>query len=142
MKQVEQVDTNPSASSVGRDRRNRRRVALWAFAWALAFCAATWGTQKGGWSRGIIALAVAGTAALGLATVLAYRSFLSGADELRRKIEVEALALAFGVGVFGGLAVWLLALSGILQLEAFAYLFAGMILTHRFGVFLGRRRYA
>ena len=47
---------------------------------------------------------VIGNSLFGIATVLAYRRFLQETNELRRKIEVEALALAFGVGLVGGLS--------------------------------------
>ena len=136
-------DDSPRAGSgLGRDRRNRRLVTLWSFVWALSFAAVTLGIKKGGWSFEVTLAAVIGTALLGLATVLAYRRFLLETDELRRKIEVEALALAFGVGVFGGLSCWLLAVSGALSVKDFAFVFLAMILTHTAGVFLGCRRYS
>jgi drug/metabolite transporter (DMT)-like permease len=140
---VNRNDDSPGAGSgLGRDRRNRRLVALWAFAWALSFTAVSLGIKKAGWSFEVTLAAVVGTAVLGLATVLAYRRFLRETDELRRKIEVESLALAFGVGVFGGLSCWLLAVSGALSVKDFAFVFLAMIFTHSAGVFLGCRRYS
>jgi predicted transcriptional regulator len=67
--------------------------------------------------------AVTGSAVLGIATVLAYRRFLEGTDELRRKIEVEALAMAFGVGMVSGLSYWLLTIGGAVSERGFAYVF-------------------
>jgi hypothetical protein len=131
-----------AASGRQLDRRNRRRVTLWSLAWALSFIVVSLGIKKLAWPFGAIVAGVAGTTLLGLATVLAYRRFLLETDELRRKIEVEALALAFGIGVFGGLSFWLLAVSGAVSATSFAYLFAAMILTHSVGVYLGCRRYS
>jgi len=140
---VNRNDDSPRTSSgLGRDRRNRRLVTIWSLAWALFFTAVTFGIKKLGWSFEVTLAAVIGTAILGLATVLAYRRFLLETDELRRKIEVEALALAFGVGVFGGLSCWLLAVSGALAIKDFAFVFVAMIFTHTAGVFLGCRRYS
>jgi len=115
---------------------------IWSFVWALSFVAVTLGIKKGGWSSGANLAAVIGTAVLGLATVLVYRRFLLETDELRRKIEVEALAVAFGVGVFGGLSYWLLVVSGAASVTGFAYVFSAMILIHSVGVLLGIRRYS
>lgn len=135
-------DSPRGESGLGRDRRNRRLVAIWSFAWALAFIAVTFGIKKLEWSFEATLAGAVCTAILGLATVVAYRKFLLETDELRRKIEVEALALAFGVGVFGGLSCWLLAVSGVLSVKDFAFVFAAMIFTHTAGVFLGCRRYS
>lgn len=125
-----------------RDRRNQRRVTLWSAAWALSFLVTTLGIATGWWPLLGAVAGVASSSLLGVATVLAYRRFLHETDELRRKIEVEALALAFGVGVVGGLGYWLLAMSGAASIGGFGFIFAGMILIHPMGVLLGRRRYA
>jgi drug/metabolite transporter (DMT)-like permease len=135
-------DSSGASSALGRDRRNRRSVTIWSVAWALAFMAATFGIKKFDWTFEGTLAAVIGTAILGLGTVLAYRRYLGETDELRRKIEVEALALAFGVGVFGGFSCWLLAVSGALEVEDFAFVFSAMVLTHALGVLLGCRRYS
>jgi drug/metabolite transporter (DMT)-like permease len=95
-------------SSPQRDKRNGVLILLWAFAWGFSFVAVAHGIKKEWLSFGMTLAGVIVNALLGLATVLAYRRFLQETDELRRKIEVEALALAFGVGVVGGLTYWLL----------------------------------
>jgi predicted permease len=135
-------DSSRAGSVLGRDRQNRRLVTLWSLVWALAFVGVALGIKKGGWSSGVILAAVIGTAVIGLATVLAYRRFLQETDELRRKIEVEALAVAFGVGVLGGLSYWLLVVSGAASVTGFAYVFSAMILIYSVGVLLGYRRYS
>lgn len=129
-------------SSPQRDRRNQRRATLWALAWALSFIAVTLGITKEWLPFGAILGAVTGTSLLGIATALAYRRFLQETDELQRKIEVEALALAFGVGVVGGLAYWLLVMSGAVSGTGFAHVFALMMITYSVGVLIGRRRYS
>lgn len=129
-------------SSPQRDRRNQRRVLLWSIAWAFSFVAVALGITKEWLPFGVILGAVTGTALLGIATALAYRRFLQETDELQRKIEVEALALAFGVGVVGGLTYWLLVVSGALTETGFAYVFALMMITYSVGVLIGRRRYS
>lgn len=125
-----------------RDRRNQLRVMFWSFVWALSFVAVTLGIKKEWLPFGMTLAGVIGTSLLGIAIVLAYRRFLQETDELRRKIEVEALCLAFGVGVVGGLTYWLLAVMGAVPATDFVYVFLVMIITHPVGVLIGRRRYS
>ena len=47
--------------------------------------------------------------------VVAYRRYLGETDELRRKIEVDALALAFGVGLVGAFSYVLLERAGAVE---------------------------
>ena len=125
-----------------RDRRNQRRVVLWALAWASTFVALSLAITERWFSFEVTLAGVIGNSLFGVATVLAQRRFLQETDELRRKIEVEALALAFGVGMVGGLSYWLLAVSGALPLWGFAFVFAVMLLAYSCGALAGRRRYS
>jgi drug/metabolite transporter (DMT)-like permease len=130
-------------SSRQRDCRNQKLVLLWSFLWALSFVAVALGIKRGWLSSGVVTFAaVTGSALLGIATVLAYRRFIEETDELRRKIEVEALAMAFGIGMVGGLSYWLLAISGAVPEKGYAYVFSAMIIIHPVCVLIGRRRYS
>ena len=125
-----------------RDRRNQRRILLWALLWTISFLAVTLVIKKDWLPFGVTLAGVAGNALCGIATVLAYRRFLSETDELRRKIEVEALAFAFGAGIVGGLTYWLLVVRGAVPGTGFAYVFAAMLLAQSAGVLIGRRKYS
>jgi hypothetical protein len=129
-------------SGLQRDQRNQWRVLLWSILWALSFIVVTHGIE-GEWlpSAGGLAGVIA-TALIGLANVLAYRRYLVETDELRRKIEMDALAFAFGLGVIGGLAYWQLVVSGAAPGTGFVYVFAAMVLTYSAGVLIGRRKYS
>lgn len=125
-----------------RDRHNQRRIRLWALAWAISFIAVTLVIKREWLPFGATLVGVTGNALFGIATILAYRRFLGEADELRRKIEVEALAFAFGAGIVGGLTYWLLLVRGVVPGTGFAYVFTAMLLTHSAGVLMGRRKYS
>ena len=142
MKPVADSPGEPCSSSTPRDTRNQLRVILWSLVWALSFVAITLCAKKAWLPFGLTLAGGLGTSLFGIATVLAYRRFLHEADELRRKIEVEALSLAFGVGVVGGMTYWLLAVMGAVPALDFYFVFVGMFLAHPVGVFLGRRRYS
>jgi hypothetical protein len=128
-----------------RNCRNQRRVHLWSLVWMSSWVAVTLALTSG-WlasgAPGIVAAVV--SSSLGIGTALAYWRFLREADEVLRRIELEALALAFGVGVVGGLAYWLLERSGAVPRAKsdLLYVLAGMCLTYSAGVLLGKRRYA
>lgn len=125
-----------------RDRLNQRRIILWSFAWGSFFVAVTQGIRREWLPFGVALAGIAATALLGIATILAYRRFLQETDELRRKIEVEALALAFGIGIVGGLTYWQLVVSGTAPATGFSYVFVAMIFAHPLGVLIGHRRYS
>lgn len=136
------TDTLDSCSVPERDRHNQRRIVLWSLAWALSFVAVTLVIKKEWLPFGLTIAGVIGTAIIGVATVLAYRRFLVETDELRRKIEVEALAFAFGVGFIGGHSYWLLVVKGAVPATGFIYVLAAMVLTYSAGVLMGLRKYS
>jgi len=128
-----------------RNRRNQRAVLLWTLLWVISWLGVTWALKSGllaSGAPGILAAVV--SSCLGIGKALAYRRFLNEADELQRKIEIEALALAFGVGVVGGMAYWLLELSGAVPASRtdLLYVIAVALLTYSAGVLFGKRRYA
>jgi ABC-type Co2+ transport system permease subunit len=141
---VKSTDDSPTGffSCLRRDLRNQRRFLLWALAWAFTFVAVALEIKRKWLPFGVTLAGVTLDALLGAATVLAYYRYLRDTDELRRKIEVEALAVAFGIGVFGGLTYWLLTVSGAVPALGFAYVFSGMVITYSVGVLIGRRRYS
>lgn len=126
-----------------RDRRNQRRIIAWSLAWMVSWTAGALAIGRE-WldieAAGVVAAAL--SAGLGIATLLAYRRFLREADELRRKIEIEALALAFGVGIVGGMTYWLLGKSGIVAEAEILDVLLLMILAHPVGILIGYRRYS
>ena len=139
---MKHTDTPDSYSTPRRDRRNQRRNVLWSLTWALSFVAVALVIKKEWLSFGWTIAAVVGSAIVGVATVLAYHRFLAETDELRRKIEVEALAFAFGVGFVGGHSYWLLVVKGAAPATGFIYVFAAMVLTYAAGVVMGLRKYS
>ena len=84
------------------DRKNLWRFQIWALLWAVLFVASALLLKR--WPQlvpgigGQVAL-IGGTAALGVAMILAVIRFLRAADELVRKIHLESLAIAFGATV-------------------------------------------
>ena len=73
------------------DRRNQLVVVAWLFAWAISFVAAKWTLKSGEAIPLALQLAaVAVPTILAIGGVLAFLKFLREADELVRRIELEA----------------------------------------------------
>lgn len=126
-----------------RDRRNQRSVLFWSLAWVVTWLAVNYAISKDWLLPGVPAIAASLVPiALGVGTFWVYRRFLREADELRRKIELEALAFSFGVGVIGGMLYWLLARAGAFEEVDLLALVTVMLATYSVGVVVGRRRYA
>ncbi|HEX7153552.1 MAG TPA: hypothetical protein VF618_18840 [Thermoanaerobaculia bacterium] len=123
-----------------RDAINIRHFYLWLLAAAAAFVAATL-LFDGRFLSGPPAWALAATViVLLLFTLRAYLRFLRAADELLRKIHVEALALAFGAGFIFMTGWRLFERLGAFKLDVNDPVLV-MMLFFALGLWLGTRRY-
>jgi hypothetical protein len=137
-----ELDLGTDCGSRPTDRRNERRLIAWGLAWAAAFAGTGLGI-KGGWlpSGAPAVAATLLTSLLGVAQVLAYKRLLREADELRRQIELEAMAFSLAVGVFGGFGYWLLAESGTLPEADLLWVLLVMVAAYPLGLVFGYRRF-
>ena len=82
------------------DLRNLGRVNLWLLVWATSLVVVTYLLSRGVVPAGLPGYAAAGASSLlGVAAIGSYVVFLRAADELLRKVQLDALAIAFGAGV-------------------------------------------
>ena len=98
-----------------RDLRNASIANLWIFAWAISLVVISY-LSKYDWysSNLIIATGLMIHAGIGIGMILAFRHFLAEADELQRKIQLDALALSVGVTIVAFSSASLLAKAGFL----------------------------
>jgi len=85
-----------------RMRTSTKRLYRWHGAWAAATLLVAFGT--GFWHRalGLTLLAVGLDVAMGVGMILATKKFIEEIDELQRKIFLNALGIAVGVGLIVG----------------------------------------
>jgi hypothetical protein len=82
-----------------RDARNYSIFSRWMLAAVLTFAAATLLIDAGSIPRAAGWVLTVATVVLMIAAMRSYVVFLRQADELLRKVHLEALALAFGAGI-------------------------------------------
>lgn len=130
--------------STARQLRAELKILPWTLAWVGAFLAADLAISRDvlrpGWP---VIAAILAVTALGGGVVFAYRRYLTAADELRRKIELDALAIAFGVGLVGGFAASLLLDAEMIDgQDLVTGLVVGMTFAYVGAVLVGLRRYS
>jgi len=125
-----------------RDARNLRRFNLWLFAASFAYVGATAALR---WRESIpevLPWVLVGLALLlAIQAVRSYLVFLRVADELLRRIQTDALALGFGLGVIFSMLYPLLEKLGAPDLKGQAPALV-MMLSWSAGIWLGTRRYS
>lgn len=124
-----------------RDSANYRIFTFWILAAAALFAAATIVISANlippvaGW------IATGGTIILMIVALRAYVHFLREADELLRKIHLESLALAFGIGIVTMLGYRLCERLGAPKLDINDPVLV-MVLAWALGQWIGLRRYS
>ena len=130
-----------SVEMTERDRINQRAVTAWVFVWALSWVGATFLIDRVLATGGAIALATAlAPNILGIVAIRAYIKFLREAEELHRKVQTDALAIGFGVGMISMVGLELLGDVGLINPDPSAALIF-MAVAYSLGVTLGWRRY-
>ena len=126
-----------------RDRRNQWRFVVWSLAWTIAWVVASLAITHEWVGKGTPQLVIALLpTVLGVGMLLVYAKFLREADELQRKIQLDALALGFGSGVVGSVLYRLLERTGFVVDADVSNVILLMIVVYAIGVLIGQRRYA
>jgi len=133
------VETN---TAIRRDLKNTGRLALWTFLWVVTLALAMFGPDTL-WNSTVMSwVALSVNLVVGGGWIIAHAAFLRGVDDLQRKIMLDAIALALGVGLVGGCAYATASTVGLISLEAnIGYLSILMALVYIVAVAVGNLRY-
>lgn len=111
---------NSGESEVGKlMKRNTLRCGIWTMWWLVSLALAVFGpTFLWGDRGGITVVVIVANVIFGVMAIRAHKIWLGGLDELQRRIQLEALALAYGVGIVLGMAYSCLDISNLIQGDA------------------------
>ena len=125
-----------------RVKKNTINLAVWTMAWVLSMALATFGPMFLWESSGLTITGIILNMALGGGMILANIRHLNGLDELQKKIQLEAMGLALGVGVIGGLSYSLLDTTNMMTQDAeISHLVILISITYMIGILIGQKRY-
>lgn len=131
-----------SGSWAARSRRNTVRLGIWTAAWLVTMAIAVFGPLLVWDSAPLTVIAIIANLAAGAGMIVANKNHLRGLDEMQQKIQLEAMALALGVGLVVGLAYSAMDITNLISVDAeISHLVFVVSLTYLAGVFLGRRNY-
>lgn len=92
-----------------RDRRVNRstvQLAIWTFVWVATLALASFGPRFiWDYNPTVSWITIVVNVLAGLVWIIAHFNYLRQVDDLQRKIMLEAIAIALGVGLVGGFAV-------------------------------------
>ena len=90
-------------------KRNTKKLTIWTMLWTSSMALATFG-PKFMWDENVVltVLVVTLNALLGTGMILMNIKHINTLDDLQKKIQLDAMGVALGVGVVGGLSYSLL----------------------------------
>ncbi len=126
-----------------RDLRNGNRVNLWTLIWTIIWLTAEFLFSREVVTAGpIIVLLMTAFLAAPIRLIFVYKRFLSEADELSCKIQLEALSLSMGITLVGTVGYGLLVRASLLTKLEVTPIVMLMVLSYMSAVIAGNRRYS
>ena len=125
-------------------KKNTKLLAFYTLSWTLTMALATFGPLYLWQGNKMMTLAgMLLTTFCGILMILANIRYLNSLDELQRKIHLEGMSIALGVGIVGGLSYSLLDTTNLIEQDAEISIFVIIIaLTYMVSVVIGQKRYA
>ena len=124
-------------------RKNVRHVAYWTGGWVLTMAIVAFGPKfLWDYNSSISILAILVNTIIGVGMILMNRKYTNGLDEMHRKVTMEAMAIAMGVGVVGGMSYSMLDAANVISFDAeIGHLVALIGVTYFISFIVGSIRY-
>lgn len=124
-------------------KKNTRHLAYWTGGWVFTLAIASFGPifiWKNNMAISILFIVI--NTLIGIGMILMNRKYINGLDEMQRKVSLDAMAIALGVGLVGGLSYSLLDQTHVIAFHAeIAHLVLLIGITYMIGIFVGTNRY-
>ncbi len=123
--------------------RNTKNLALWTALWLVSLALVTFGSKfLWDFNPVISILTILLNLGMGIGMILANIRYIRGLDELEQKININAMGIALGVGVVGGLSYSLLDITNVISSDAeISMIVALMGITYMAAIIIGKMRY-
>ncbi len=125
-----------------RSKKNSIRLLGWVFVWTATMVVADKAELYGWHSSDFISIAaIVLNAAIGIGMIVTFMRYLKDLDEMQRKIQLDALALAMGVGIVGSFTYSLLVTAQFITDAEISDIILLMTFTYVVGQIIGKVRY-
>ncbi len=124
--------------------KGTKNLALWTLLWVASLALASFGpkflwNENTTWSI----LAIVTNTAFGAGMIWANIRYLSVLDELQKKIQLDAMGIALGVGVVGGLSYSVTDIANVISSDAeIGFLVILISISYMIALLVGKKRYA
>ena len=124
-------------------KKATKNLALWTLLWLVSLALATFGpkfiwNENTTWS--IIAIAI--NTGFGVGLIRAHIKHLTALDELQKKVQLDAMGIALGVGIVGGLSYSVMDIANVISSDAeIAFLVMLISISYMIALVVGKKRY-
>jgi len=124
-------------------KRTTVKLGFWTFAWTASLALSVFGPQFfWGDNKGLTVAAITLNVVLGAGMIVANKNHLKSLDELKQRIQLEAMAITLGVTLVAGLAYSALDITDVIMWDAeIANLVFLMGATYLVATLIGNRKY-
>lgn len=127
-----------------RSQKSRiKQLAIWTALWTISIAVVTFGS-KFIWDYNTIAtlIAIFVSTIFGIGMIRSNIKYLMALDELQRKIQMDAMGIALGIALVGGISYSLLDTNNVIAQDAeISYLIILIGLSYMAAVLIGNARY-
>lgn len=125
-------------------KKATKNLALWTLLWVASLALATFGPKfmwKGNTILSIITIVI--NTAFGAGMIWANIKHIAVLDELQKKIQLDAMGIALGVGIVGGLSYSTLDIANVISNDAeIGFLIMLISVSYMIALLIGKKRYA
>lgn len=123
--------------------RNTKHLTLWTGAWVITMAVVAFGPKLiWNFNNYISTFFILLNTLVGVGMILSNRKYINGLDEMQRKIHTDAMAIALGAGIVGGLSYSMLDIANVISPDAeIGFLVMFMGITYLVAIVIGNIRY-
>lgn len=124
-------------------KKNTKLLACWTGSWLVTMAIASFG-PKFIWNNNpnISLVFIVINTIVGVGMIMMNRKYINGLDEMHRKVTLDAMAIALGAGVVGGLSYSMLDIARVIPFTAeIAHLVLLIGITYIIAIIVGNNRY-